>query len=166
VTWPVCVSVGHERELREKTRNAATADGPRDALCQPNFVHCCTTVGRSCTTNPQQIEVTELGHYVDRHMLYVRPARSRRDVVDKLDRRRVMLRIRSLCVAKFSKSRAGTKFQRKVPSFLRYPNFLIKQCRIAGRKLPCRKPCSSILSVVFIELQLVTDVHRQTDTGS
>ena len=34
---------------REGTRNSATTDGPRDALCQ-------STVETSCTTNPQQIE--------------------------------------------------------------------------------------------------------------
>ena len=39
------------------TRSSATADGPGD------LVSCCTTVGTSCTTNPQPIEVMELEHF-------------------------------------------------------------------------------------------------------
>ena len=48
----------------------------------------------------------------------------------------------------------------KYPYFCRYPDFLLTQCRIGGRKLPCLKP-SSFRSAVSIEHRLVTD--RQTD---
>ena len=40
-----------------------TADGPRDALCQSKSCQCDTPVGTGCTTNPQQIGVTELERY-------------------------------------------------------------------------------------------------------
>jgi len=32
------------------TRSSATADGPRDALCQSKSCQCCTALGTSCTT--------------------------------------------------------------------------------------------------------------------
>jgi len=40
------------------TRSSATADGPRDAMCQTKscqLLH--NSVGTSCATNPKQIEV-------------------------------------------------------------------------------------------------------------
>jgi len=38
------------------TRSSATADEPRDAMCQ--LLH--NSLGTTCTTNPEQIEVMEL----------------------------------------------------------------------------------------------------------
>jgi len=49
---------------RHKTRSSAIADGPRDAMCQSNscqLLH--NSVGTTCTTSPEQIEVMELEGY-------------------------------------------------------------------------------------------------------
>ena len=57
------------------------------------------TISCSCTTIPQQIEVTGLEHQVDGRVTnYVRPSTTRRpslSIVNKLDRRRVLLTTRS-----------------------------------------------------------------------
>ena len=93
-----------------------------------NLVNCCTTAGTSCTTNPQQIEIMELEHTVDRRTVsYVRlavhDAYSVVGVVNKLDYRRVLL---------------ITSPRGKYPDIWRYRNFIVTQCRIGGRKVRCR----------------------------
>ena len=78
---------------------AGTARGvymraPQQALLPrhaPNPANCCTTVGTSCTTNPQQVDVVKLDVTVDRRVInYVCPATTRRrsyiGVVNKLNR--------------------------------------------------------------------------------
>jgi len=66
-----------------------------------NLVNCCTTAGVCCTINPQQIEVTELDHYGRRTCNIVcassHDASTVIAVVNKLDRRRVLLTTRSTC---------------------------------------------------------------------
>jgi len=47
-----------------KTRSSATADGPRDATCQSKscqLLH--NSVGTTCTTSPEKIEVMKLEGY-------------------------------------------------------------------------------------------------------
>jgi len=78
---------------------AGTARGvymraPQQALLPrhaPNPANCCTTVGTSCTTNPQQVDVVKLDVTVDRHVInYVCPVTTHRPsyigVVNKLNR--------------------------------------------------------------------------------
>jgi len=88
------------------TRSSATADGPRDALCQSkSCLRCCTIVETSSTTNPQQqIEVMELQHY-GRRTCSKQPCRVDRRVFNKLDRRRVLLTTRSTRRGEILKSR-------------------------------------------------------------
>jgi len=46
------------------TRSSAITDGPRDATCQSNscqLLH--NSIGTTCTTSPEQIEVMELEGY-------------------------------------------------------------------------------------------------------
>ena len=75
----------------------------RPAIRQSKFCHCSyTTVGTSCTTNPQQIEVIELVGYS--RQTCNNPRASSHDastvvgVIHKLDRRRVLYMLR-LCYA-------------------------------------------------------------------
>ena len=42
---------------------------------------------------------------------------------------------------------SGTSARGKYPNFWRYPNFLITQCGIDGRKLPDQKPARFVQSV-------------------
>ena len=70
-------------------------------------------------------------------------------------------------VATFSKSGVWDKVpEGSTLIFRRYPNFLSKQCRTDGRKLPYRKKPSLIRSAVLTEHRLVTDTdtdgHRAT----
>jgi len=72
------------------------------------------TISCSCTTIPQQIEVTGLEHQVDGRVTnYVRPSTTRRpslSIVNKLDRRRVLLTTRSATSrGKFFKFRTWNK---------------------------------------------------------
>ena len=50
--------------LANETRSSAIADGPRDATCQSNSCQLLrNSVGTTCTTNREQIEVMELEGY-------------------------------------------------------------------------------------------------------
>ena len=118
-----------------------------------------STVETSCTTNPQQIAVTESGVTVDRLAVQFslnkqfkqpRLVDCRTGVVNKLDRRRrrrrVLLTTRSTCRGEIHKVRSLDIH--KCHSL----NSLIKQCGIGGRQPPCMpKP------VVSIQYRLVTD---------
>ena len=55
-----------------------------------------------------------------------------------------------------------TRFQRKVPLFWRYPNFLIIQCRVGHRSQASLPKTSSIRPDVLTENQIVTDTVRET----
>jgi len=65
----------------------------------------------------------------------------------------------------FLSPESGTKFQKKVPLFWSYPNFLITRVNDEWKEAPMTKT-SSIRSAVSIERRLVTDRHtdRQTRT--
>jgi len=102
-----------------KTKSSATADGPRDAMCQSKFCRLLhNSLGTTCTRNPEQIEVMELegysrptfnklcasSHYsLDRRTCntQARPSTSFVDHTIDLSRRNV--------AAKFSKSRVCGK---------------------------------------------------------
>jgi len=60
------------------TRSSATADEPRDAMCQ--LLH--NSLGTTCTTNPEQIEVMELvGCSLPTYNKLVNSAATRSDVL-------------------------------------------------------------------------------------
>ena len=63
-------------------------------------------------------------------------------VVNKLDRRRrrVLLTTRSTCRGEIFSVRTS---RGKYPNFWRYPNFLVIQCVIGGRKLQCQNQVDS-----------------------
>jgi len=67
-------------------------------------------------------------------------------------------------VAKFLSPEFGIKFHGKYPNFWRYPNFLIAQCGIGGRKPPCP---ARFVKIVSIQYRLVTDrqTRRTRDDG-
>ena len=99
-----------------------------------NLVNRCTTVGISCTANPQQVEVL----YYGRRICSKQPRR--------IDRRRCQL-IRPLTISvdntidlpwrNFSEFR--TEFQWEVPVFLKVPEFLITHYRIGKSEAPVPK---------------------------
>jgi len=61
-------------------------------------------------------------------------------VVNKLDRRRVLLTTRSTCRGKiFLVQSLGQSYREKCSYFWKYPNFLITQCGSCDRKPPCQK---------------------------
>jgi len=76
----------------------------RTVQCPLSHVQCCTTVGTSCTTNPQQTEVMELEGYsrptCNGLCASSNDALTVVGVVNKLDRRRVLLTTRSFCPGK------------------------------------------------------------------
>jgi len=91
----------------------ATRSGSR------NLVNCCTTVGASCTTNPQHVEVMELEGYS--RPTCNKPCASSHE----LDSRQVLL---------------TTTFKGKYRYFSRYHNFLITQCGgTGGKQLPAKR---------------------------
>ena len=87
-----------------------------------NVVNWCITVGTSCTTNPQQIEAMELE--VDRRVGN-KPRR-----VNESTFRGEIFQVQSL----------AQSYRENYPYFGRYPNFIIIQRGIDGRKRPCQKP--------------------------
>ena len=118
------------QKRRTRTKSSATADGPRDATCQSKscqLLH--DSVGTSCTTNPEQIEVMELDGYS-------RPTCNKlcASNPDALDRRRCNPQARpsttfvdhtvDLSRRNFQSPDFRAKFQREVPLFLRYQDFL------------------------------------------
>jgi len=121
-----------------KTRSCATADGPRDAMCQSKLCQLLqhNSVETSCTTNPEQIEVMELEGY-SRQMCNKLCACSH----DAVDRRKCNSQARpstnllitsSTCRSETVTSpQFAAKFQREVPLFWTCPNFLITQFRIS-----------------------------------
>jgi len=123
----------------------------------------------SCTTNPQQIAVMELdGYSWSTCSKQTRLVDCRIGVVNKLDRRRrrrrVMLTTRSTCRGEIFWVRGLEQSPReKYPNFWRYPNFLITQCVIGGRKLHAKT--SSIRPVVSIQYRLVTDRRTHDDSN-
>jgi len=116
------------------TSSSATADGPRDALCQSKSWQLLHNCRKKCTANPQQIKAMELDGYS--WLMCSKQPRlvdCRIGVVNKLDRRRVLLTMRDLPWQNFLCSKFAAKFQREYPYFQRYLNFLITQCK-RGRK--------------------------------
>ena len=63
-------------------------------------------------------------------------------VVNKLDRRRVLLTTRLTCSGDFLKSEFGTKL-RNYSYFWSYPNFLKTPCRISGKSILTKKARSA-----------------------
>ena len=91
-----------------------------------------TTVWISCTTNPQQVEVMELRHYVDGRVINYRRCgqqpRSSTHVVDN------MINFPGAFLSR--PTEFGVKSE-EVPLFWRHSNFLITQHRRSGRKPSC-----------------------------
>jgi len=115
----------------------------REEMCQSKFCNFYNSVGTSCTSNQEQIEVMELKGYIrptcnklcvsshdahDRHRCnpHARPSTT---LTTSLTCSREIFIIQSL-----EQSSRG-----KHPYFRRYPNFLKTQFRIGQRKLPCQK---------------------------
>jgi len=114
-----------------------------------NLVNCCTTVETSCTANPQQIEVMELdGYRWPTCSKQPRLVDCRIGVVNRLDRRRILLTMRSTCRAKFS--RLWNKVPEGCTLILEIPKFNTVWDRWKEA------------SVVSMQYRLVTD--GQTDT--
>jgi len=112
------------------TTSAATADGPRDALLQWQLK---STTNRSIWVygRPTCNKLCAPSYSVDRR------------AVNKLDRRRVLLTIRSTCHGEiFQVRRLGQNFRRKW------------------------RQSSSIRSAISTELRLITDTDRQTRTDT
>jgi len=108
------------------SRSCLCCNGPRDAQSQSKYlVNCCTTVGTSCTTNPQQIEAIGSKHYGGR--MCNKLCASGHDVstvvgpsvVNKLDRRQVLLKTRSTYRGKiFQVHSLGQISRRSYPYFV------------------------------------------------
>ena len=108
---------------------------PHDAMCRLKFCQLLhNSVGTSCTTNPEQIEVTESEDTVDQRVKNnVHPATTRSTVVGATVDEFCWLHYQ-LAVAKFSKARVwGQSSRGKYPYFWSYPNFLITLSKI-GQK--------------------------------
>jgi len=116
------------------------------------------SVVQTTTNRSNGLKVT-----VDRRVVKSHDASIVVGVVNKLDRRRVLLTTRS--TAKFSvRPEFGTKFQREVRLFLEMPEFPYTTLYDVWKKVSVLKT-SSILPVVSIQYRLVTDgrTDRQTD---
>jgi len=98
------------------------------------WVKILSTVETSYQANPQQIELMELeGYSWPTCSKQPRLVDCRIGVVNKLDRRRVLLTTRSTCHG-------------SVPSFWRHLNFLLTLCAINESKDPCQKPARFVQS--------------------
>ena len=101
-----------------KQRGVDSSDSPRDAL-SGNLVNCCTTIGTGRATNPQQIEIKEFRRVVNSH-----DASTVVGVVNKLDRRRLLLTTRWTCRCDILfKSRVWYKVLEKSTLILVVPKF-------------------------------------------
>jgi len=80
-------------------------------------------------------------------------------VVNKLDRRRVLLTTRSTCGEFFYVESLGQSFRGRYPYFRRYPKLLLIQCRWNETYVA---KTSSIGAVVSTQYWLVTDIHIDT----
>ena len=122
-----------------------------------------SNVETSCTTNAQKIEAMELeGYSWSTCSKQPRLVNCRTGVVNKLDRRRrrdLLITWSTCCGEIVSKSgNLGQSLSRKYLNFRWYPNFLITQCRIGGKKPPCQKQLD--LSSHF---DTIPACDRQTD---
>jgi len=126
-----------------QTRSSATTDGPREEMCQSKFCNFYNSVGTSCTSNREQIEVMELNGYIRPtcNKLYVSSH-------DALDRHRCNPHARpsttlttslTCCREIFIVRSLEQSSRGKHPYFRRYPNFRKTQFRIGQRKLSCQK---------------------------
>jgi len=103
------------------TRSCASADGPRDEMCQSEFCQLLySRVGTSCTTNQEQIEVMELKGYIQptctRPTLCIQ-SRQARPWTTSADH------TVDLPWPKFSSPEYGAKFQREVTLILEILEF-------------------------------------------
>ena len=80
-------------------------------------------------------------------------------VVNKLDRRRVLLTTRSTCGEFFYVESLGQSFRGRYPYFRRYPKLLLIQCRWNETYVA---KTSSIGAVVSTQYWFVTDIHIDT----
>ena len=137
-------------------------------------VNCCTTAETSCIANPQQIEVIiDLESYsrptCNKLRATSHDASTVLGVINKLDRRRVLLTTRSTCRGEIFKVQSlGQNSGGKYPNFWRYPRFLVTQCRIDGRKPPCQMPARFVQSFRYnIGLRWTNRrTDKQTDDDS
>jgi len=123
------------------------------------------SVGTSCATNPEQLEVTELEGYsrpTCKKTLCIQPRRARPSTsfVDHS----IDLPWRNFWSPKF-----GTKFQTEGMLFLKvYPNFLITQWfRIGERELPCQNqlyPSSQFSTIPACDGQTDRQTDKRTNT--
>ena len=103
------------------TKSSATADWPRDALCQSKSRQ--LPHNKSRTNRSSGVGAVRL---INRRVANGHDASTVVDVVNKLDRRRILLTTRSTDFV--------AKIQKEVPLFLElYQRFLKTQCRIGGK---------------------------------
>ena len=127
---------------------------------RPTLVEILSTAGTSCTTNPQQIEVPvmELKHYGRRTRS--KPVSTVVSVVNKLDRRRVLLTIRSTCRGEIF--RAWVKSPKEVPLFLEIPEYSDNTVCIGvwHRYIEVSLPAQNQLSSSYLTLDLSSSSSR------
>jgi len=113
-----------------------------------NLVH--SGVVQTTTNRSNRLRVT-----VDRRVVKSHDASIVVGVVNKLDRRRDLLKTRSTTKLSLGPE-FGTKFQREVPLFLEMPEFPYNTVYDIWKKVSVLKT-SSILPVVSVQYRLVTD---------
>ena len=109
--------------VKTLTRICATADRPRDALCQSKscrLLHNCRNKLYSKSTANRSNGVRGLQLTDVTCSNQPRLVDCRTGVINRIDRRRVLLTTRSTCRGEVFKSEFRTKFQRDVPLFWRY----------------------------------------------
>jgi len=101
-----------------------------------------STVETSCTTYAHYVAVMELqGYSWSTCSKQPRLGHCCPGVVNKLDRRR--WRLRDLLTTRSTCRGEMVSIGGKYPNFWRYPNFLITQCGLGGRKPPCQNKLDS-----------------------
>ena len=121
-------------------------------------VNCCATAETSCTANPQQIAVMELkGYSWPTCSKQPRLVDCRIGVVNRIDRRRVLLTTRSTCLGEIFNFTISDKVPQECTLILEIHKFLKTQCAISGQKQPDS-------SSVSIQCRLVTDGQTKRHT--
>jgi len=115
---------------------------------RPTLVEILSTAGTSCTTNPQQIEVPVM------ELKRTKPVSTVVSVVNKLDRRRLLLTIRSTCRGEIF--RAWVKSPKEVPLFLEIPEYSDNTVCIGvwHRYIEVSPPAQNQLSSSYLTLDL------------
>ena len=144
--------------VKTLTRSCATADRPRDALCQSKscrLLHNCRNKLYSKSTANRSNGVRGLQLTDVTCSNQPRLVDCRIGVINRIDRRRVLLTTRSTCRGEVFKSRVSDKVPEGCTLILEIHDFLKTQCGIGGGKHPCQKQPDS--STVSIQCRLVPD---------